>query len=95
MLEVLKGLAALNVKDRRKRQAGSVAVEAGKTKYTCTITSQGTQTGERALLQFVTKKAEFNSLDELGMRPKMQEQLDALFEQPTACSSSARCRPAG
>jgi type II secretory ATPase GspE/PulE/Tfp pilus assembly ATPase PilB-like protein len=81
MLEVLKGLAALNVKDRRKRQAGMLGMEAEKRKYTCNLTSQGTQTGERALLQFVSKKAEFSSLEELGMRPKMVEQLDALLDQ--------------
>lgn len=80
MLEVLKGLSGLSVKERRKRQAGILGVEAEKKKLTCSVTSQGTQTGERALLQFTTKKAEFASLEELGMRPKMLEQLDALLD---------------
>ncbi len=80
MLEVLKGLSGLNVKERRKRQEGVLGVEAEKKKLSCSIASQGTQTGERALLHFTSKKAEFISLDELGMRPKMQEQLDALLD---------------
>ncbi len=39
------------------------------------ITSQGTQTGERVILQLEIKKTRFATLDEIGMRTKMQEQL--------------------
>ncbi len=46
-------------------------------KMTCigNITSQGTQTGERTIVQLEVKKTRFATLDEIGMRPKMQEQL--------------------
>jgi type II secretory ATPase GspE/PulE/Tfp pilus assembly ATPase PilB-like protein len=46
-------------------------------KMTCigTLTSQGTQTGERAIVQLEVKKTRFATLDEIGMRPKMQEEL--------------------
>jgi type II secretory ATPase GspE/PulE/Tfp pilus assembly ATPase PilB-like protein len=46
-------------------------------KMTCigTFTSQGTPTGERAILQLEVKKTRFATLDEVGMRPKMQEEL--------------------
>ena len=81
ILGVLKGLAGLNITERRKRQSGEFGVESGKEKSTSSITSQGTQTGERVLLQFSAAKAQFHSLDEIGMRPKMQEQLDALLSQ--------------
>jgi len=40
-----------------------------------TLTSQGTQTGERVIVQLEIKKTRFVTLDEIGMRPKMQEQL--------------------
>jgi type II secretory ATPase GspE/PulE/Tfp pilus assembly ATPase PilB-like protein len=40
-----------------------------------TITSQGTQTGERVILQLEIKKTRFATLDEIGMRTKMQEQV--------------------
>ncbi len=81
VLTVLKGLAGLNVEERRKRQSAEFGVETGEDKLTCSITSQGTQTGERVLLQFAVPKAEFHALEELGMRPKMQEQFDALLSQ--------------
>ncbi|MEX0675723.1 MAG: ATPase, T2SS/T4P/T4SS family [Pirellulales bacterium] len=81
ILEVFKGLAALKAADRRARQAGQFALEAAKRKYTCKLNSQGTQTGERAVLQFDTKDVPFHTLDELGMRQKTQEALIGLLRQ--------------
>jgi type II secretory ATPase GspE/PulE/Tfp pilus assembly ATPase PilB-like protein len=81
VLEVCKGLAALKIEDRRSRQSGTFGIDAGKEKISCNITSQGTSTGERVVLQFVPKKLAFRSLEEIGMRAKMQEQLEALLGQ--------------
>jgi type II secretory ATPase GspE/PulE/Tfp pilus assembly ATPase PilB-like protein len=81
MLEVFKGLAALKTAERRARQAGQFGMVVEKKKMTCKITSQGTQTGERVMLQFETKDVPFHSLEELGMRPKTQEQVTALLKQ--------------
>jgi type II secretory ATPase GspE/PulE/Tfp pilus assembly ATPase PilB-like protein len=52
-----------------------------KTICVATLTSQGTQTGERGILQFEIKKTRFATLDEIGMRPKMQEQLREVMGQ--------------
>ncbi len=81
ILAVFKGIAGLKIEDRRSKQVGVFGIEAGKEKLTCKISSAGTQTGERVVLQFEMKKVPFKSLDDLGMRTKMQEQLQALFEQ--------------
>ncbi len=82
VLAVYKGLAGLKIEDRRSRQSGSFGGEAAKEKFTCKITSQGTKTGgERVLLQFEQVKVPFKTLEELGMRPKTQEQIEALFQQ--------------
>ena len=51
MLAVFKTISALNVNERRAKQEGAFDAEFNKTKRTCKITSQGTQTGERVLLQ--------------------------------------------
>lgn len=48
-------------------------------KKDATLTSQGTKTGERVLIQFEEKAVYLKTLDELGMRPKMQEQLAELL----------------
>ena len=75
MLEALKTLCGLNWEDRQSRQQGAFAVEYESEKFGATLVSQGTKTGERAVIQFEGKKTPFRTLDELGVRPKMQEQL--------------------
>jgi type II secretory ATPase GspE/PulE/Tfp pilus assembly ATPase PilB-like protein len=79
VLEVFKGLAGMKIEDRRSRQTGDFGIEAAKQKINCLITSQGTSTGERVLLQFALIKQAFRSLDELGMRAKTQEQLQEVL----------------
>jgi len=74
-LEALKTLCALKPEDRTSRQEGTFGVEHGGIRYEATLASAGTKTGERVLLQFVDPKVHFTTLDELGIRPKMQEQL--------------------
>ena len=81
MLAVMKTLAALNMNERRARQAGRFGMETAGEKSTCRITTQGTQTGERVILQIEFRKPRFETLDDLGMRPKMQEQLHDLLQK--------------
>src|SRR6185295_2297770 len=80
MLAVMKTVAALNINERRARQAGTFGIDAAGEKYRCRFTSQGTQTGERVILQLESPKLRFDSLDDLGMRPKMQEQLKEVLQ---------------
>ena len=75
MLEALKTLCGLKWEDRQDRQQGAFGIEYQSAKFGATLVSQGTKTGERAVMQFEGKKTRFESLDQLGMRPKMQEQL--------------------
>jgi type II secretory ATPase GspE/PulE/Tfp pilus assembly ATPase PilB-like protein len=82
ILEIYKGIAGLNAKERRAKQAGQFGVEAAKKKLTCKIVSQGTQAGERVMLQFEQAKIVTLSLEELGMRQKMQERLFEIIGQP-------------
>jgi type II secretory ATPase GspE/PulE/Tfp pilus assembly ATPase PilB-like protein len=51
-------------------------------KTATTLTCQGTQTGERAAVEFEVKGIHLASLDDLGMRTKMQEQLKELLNCP-------------
>ena len=74
-LEALKLVCGLKPEDRRGRQAGEFLVEYKKGKYAGTFSSQGTQTGERVVMQFEGERAVFKTPDDLGMRPKMQEQI--------------------
>ncbi|MBN2296281.1 MAG: Flp pilus assembly complex ATPase component TadA [Pirellulales bacterium] len=81
LLEALKVLTGLNPQERQARQKGTFQIEYDGIKYASSLASQGTQTGERVLLQFEPAKVLFKSLDDLGMREKMQNQLLELIGQ--------------
>ena len=81
LLESFKVLAGLNPQERQARQKGTFQIEYDNVKYAASLASQGTQTGERVLLQFDPAKVLFKSLDDLGMRTKMQEQLLATIDK--------------
>lgn len=79
MLEAVKILCGLNPQDRQGKQTGTFRAEYESIKYDGTLTSQGTKTGERALIELVDPKIRFDTLDDIGMRAKMQEQLKELL----------------
>lgn len=74
-LESLKLLCGLNPQDRQGRQEGTFGAEFESARLSASFASQGTPTGERVLVQFEEKKVRINTLEELGMRPKLQEEL--------------------
>ena len=51
-------------------------------KTPATLTCQGTQTGERVVVEFEIKGIHLATLDDLGMRAKMQEQLKEILNRP-------------
>ncbi len=53
-------------------------------KTPATLTCQGTQTGERVIIEFEVKGIHLNTLDELGMRAKMQEQFKEVLNRKKA-----------
>jgi len=82
-LEALKLLCGLNPQDRQGRQAGTFTAIYKDEKYYGKLSTQGTKTGERAVVQFEESKIKLSTLDELGMRPKMQEQVKELLDRDT------------
>lgn len=81
ILAVLKKLAGLNPAERRLRQEGKLKIGFEGIKLNGTLSCQGTPTGERVALQLapIIKKAP--TLDQLGMREKMREQLKAMLAE--------------
>ncbi len=79
MLEVFKRLAAAKPGERRARQKGKFQAKYNKKKHTCSLATQGTKTGERAVIAFEANKNLFATLEELGMREKMIADLKALM----------------
>lgn len=81
-LESLMKLCSLNAQDRQARQTGAFRAEFENLPFDVSLTTQAAAGGQRALIQFDLKQSRFASLDELGMRPKMQEQFKALLTAP-------------
>ncbi len=75
VLAVMKKISSLNMEERRVRQEGEFKAKLGSAKYTCQLVSQGTKTGERAVLELIPAKSPYTSLDSLGMRDKMVDEL--------------------
>jgi type II secretory ATPase GspE/PulE/Tfp pilus assembly ATPase PilB-like protein len=80
--ETLKLLCGLNPQDRQNRQEGVFSAEYNSISYAITFASQGTPTGERVMMQFEDKKIPYKTLEELGMRTKLQEQLQEQLVLP-------------
>jgi type II secretory ATPase GspE/PulE/Tfp pilus assembly ATPase PilB-like protein len=79
MLAVLKRICHLNMNERRARQEGKMKVEFGGNKFDSTLLSQGTPTGERVVLSFTIITKHVNTLEDLGMRDKLREQLKGII----------------
>ncbi len=83
MLATLKQLCGLNYRERRQRQEGSCKALYFEKKFTFKVISQGVPTGERVAIYVESKKPPLESLEDLGMRPKMREQLRPLLNAKT------------
>lgn len=79
LLVVLKKLCNLNPTDRRSRQQGTLPLAFQGKDWIVDFTSQGIATGERVLMRIEPKKQTLNTLEDLGMREKMQQQLRDLL----------------
>jgi len=73
MLAVIKTLANLNAKERKKKQSGKFGAKyKGKT-YTCPLVTQGVATGERVIVTLLGEKKKLFNFNDLGMREGLQQ----------------------
>jgi len=79
MLLVLKRVAHLKTQERRAKQEGKLRVEFDGNKYDTTLTTQGTQTGERVVVQLAIITKTKRTLADLGMRDKTREGLQGII----------------
>lgn len=81
MLAVVKTLANLNIKDRRNKQEGKFGAKYEGKSYICPVTTQGTQSGERAVIHCVGEKKSLTHYADLGMREGLQKQWAGIMAQ--------------
>ena len=82
MLVVLKTLGNLDPNERRQTQRGQFTGKAGRKTTEFDLTTQGVQTGERALIKLMYEDALSLDLASLGMQPEMLGQVNESLEQP-------------
>lgn len=68
--------------DLRRAKEDLPQPEERKRKAVITVTSQGTQTGERVLIKFSAPKMDFHVLEDTGMRDKLAERVQPMFDLP-------------
>ena len=75
MMATLKQLAGMNYRERRARQQGAFQALVMKHRYKCRLLSQGVRTGERIALYINIPEPPLETLDDMGIRPKLKEPL--------------------
>src|SRR5262249_23854645 len=81
LLDSLKRLCGLKPEERRAKQTGQfLAVDDNtKAKHPAKLTSAGTKSGERVLIVFEDAQTRKRRLPDLGLRQKLQDELQALM----------------
>ncbi len=82
MLATLKRIAGMDYRERRKRQEGSFTTLYNKTRQKFRVVSQGIPTGERVVIYVDWKRPPMETLEQLGMRSSMQQQLGQILSNP-------------
>jgi type II secretory ATPase GspE/PulE/Tfp pilus assembly ATPase PilB-like protein len=79
MLAVIKTLAALDAKERRKKQDGKFGAEYEGKKFMCPVTCQGVANGERVVVSRLHDKGRPRTYEAIGLREGLREQWEALM----------------
>ena len=81
MLAVLKTLANLDAKDRRRKQEGRFAAKFEGKKFLLPISSQGVANGERVVVTRLNEKAKPHTYDALGIREALKDQWSEIMSR--------------
>ncbi len=81
MLASLKQLVGTDYRERRARQEGKATAIVQFKKYPVRVVSQGVSSGERVAIYVDRKRAALDSLGQMGMRPKMLEEVRRVLGQ--------------
>lgn len=74
LLAVMKTLANLDPKERRKKQSSQFGAKFEGTSYLCSLSCQGLPNGERVILTISNSKARLHTYESLGMRDAIRDQ---------------------
>ncbi len=82
VVNVLKVLSALDIADKRKPQDGSFGATLAGRNLAFRVATAGSNAGEKLVMRILDNSSAMTKLEDLGMRPKLIEQVRGLVTQP-------------
>ena len=82
VINVFKVLSAMDISEKRKPQDGSFGAKMQGRELDFRVASSGSKAGEKLVMRILDHSAAVTKLEELGMRPKLIDQVRALVTQP-------------
>jgi type II secretory ATPase GspE/PulE/Tfp pilus assembly ATPase PilB-like protein len=80
-IDYMKGIAGLNVEEKRRPQSGKLSLEMGAVHMDIAVTTAGTTHGQRMQLRVVQEAVRTN-LDELGLPEDVRKRVEAMNQVP-------------
>jgi type II secretory ATPase GspE/PulE/Tfp pilus assembly ATPase PilB-like protein len=82
VVNVFKVLSAMDISEKRKPQDGSFGATLQGRSLDFRVATSGSKAGEKLVMRILDNSAGITKLEELGMRPKLVEQVRGLVTQP-------------
>lgn len=83
LINIFKVLSAMDIAERRKPQDGSFAAKVESREVDFRVATSGSKGGEKMVIRILDNATTVTKLDEIGMRPKMVQQLREQLALPT------------
>jgi type II secretory ATPase GspE/PulE/Tfp pilus assembly ATPase PilB-like protein len=82
VINVFKVLSAMDISEKRKPQDGSFGAKLQARELDFRVATSGSKAGEKLVMRILDNSAAVTKLEDLGMRPKLVEQVRSLVTQP-------------
>ena len=82
VINVFKVLSAMDISEKRKPQDGSFGAKLQGRDIDFRVATSGSKSGEKLVMRILDNAAAVSKLEDLGMRPKLVEQVRGLATQP-------------
>ncbi|MGZ3393959.1 MAG: GspE/PulE family protein [Isosphaeraceae bacterium] len=82
VINVFKVLSAMDISEKRKPQDGSFGARLQARELDFRVATSGSMAGEKLVMRILDNSGAISKLEDLGMRPKMVEQVRSLVTQP-------------
>lgn len=82
VINVFKVLSAMDISEKRKPQDGSFGAKLQARELDFRVATSGSKAGEKLVMRILDNAASVTKLEDLGMRPKLIEQVRSLVTQP-------------